>query len=104
MNKVFGNVAEKYDLMNDVMSVGIHRLWKDYFVERFAPQPGTQLIDVAGGTGAYSGFVSEGLIHTGRARKLERFSFDVACEQCEHSHWQQQVPFCWRFACRSCMN
>ena len=51
VNEVFGNVAEKYDLMNDVMSGGIHRLWKDYFIEKLSPQPGTNLIDVAGGTG-----------------------------------------------------
>ena len=48
---VFHNVAEKYDIMNDVMSGGIHRLWKDYFVRRMAPTPGTRLLDVAGGTG-----------------------------------------------------
>ena len=54
MNEVFGNVAEKYDLMNDVMSGGIHRLWKDYFMEKLAPQPGTKLLDVAGGTGTVS--------------------------------------------------
>ena len=51
VNEVFGNVAEKYDIMNDAMSGGVHRLWKDYFMEKLAPQPGTQLIDVAGGTG-----------------------------------------------------
>jgi len=48
---VFHNVAEKYDLMNDVMSGGIHRLWKDYFMWRMAPTPGSRLLDVAGGTG-----------------------------------------------------
>ena len=49
--EVFHNVAEKYDVMNDAMSAGVHRLWKDQFIERFAPTPGTQLLDVAGGTG-----------------------------------------------------
>ncbi|OMH83460.1 2-methoxy-6-polyprenyl-1,4-benzoquinol methylase, mitochondrial [Zancudomyces culisetae] len=49
--KVFSGVASKYDLMNDAMSAGIHRLWKDYFIRKMAPQPGTKLIDVAGGTG-----------------------------------------------------
>lgn len=48
---VFHNVAEKYDLMNDVMSGGIHRLWKDYFIYKMHPVPGTRLLDVAGGTG-----------------------------------------------------
>jgi len=50
--EVFKNVAESYDLMNDAMSVGIHRLWKDHFIRRMAPRPGTRLLDVAGGTGA----------------------------------------------------
>ncbi|WAR01634.1 UBIE-like protein [Mya arenaria] len=49
--EVFKNVAEKYDLMNDAMSVGVHRLWKDHFIRRMAPPPGTKLLDVAGGTG-----------------------------------------------------
>ncbi|KAL4224325.1 2-hexaprenyl-6-methoxy-1 [Mactra antiquata] len=48
---VFKNVADKYDLMNDAMSGGIHRLWKDHFIRRLNPKQGTKLIDVAGGTG-----------------------------------------------------
>ena len=54
VHEVFRNVASKYDLMNDVMSVGIHRVWKDYFVRKMSPlRPGTKIIDVAGGTGRY---------------------------------------------------
>lgn len=49
--EVFKNVAGKYDLMNDAMSFGIHRLWKDHFIHRMAPVEGTKLLDVAGGTG-----------------------------------------------------
>ncbi len=48
---VFSSVAGKYDLMNDVMSLGIHRLWKDAMMDWLAPRPGQHLIDVAGGTG-----------------------------------------------------
>ncbi len=48
---VFSSVAARYDLMNDVMSAGIHRLWKDAMMDWLAPQPDTRLIDVAGGTG-----------------------------------------------------
>ncbi len=48
---VFSNVASKYDVMNDVMSVGIHRLWKDAMMDWLAPRPGQRLLDVAGGTG-----------------------------------------------------
>ena len=48
---VFANVASNYDIMNDVMSVGIHRLWKDAMMDWLAPRPGQRLLDVAGGTG-----------------------------------------------------
>lgn len=49
--EVFENVASTYDLMNDVMSGGVHRLWKDHFMKRLSPTAGTKLVDVAGGTG-----------------------------------------------------
>ena len=48
---VFSNVASKYDVMNDVMSGGIHRLWKDAMMDWLAPRDGQRLLDVAGGTG-----------------------------------------------------
>ncbi len=48
---VFSNVAGKYDLMNDAMSAGAHRLWKDQFVRRVKPQTGEAILDMAGGTG-----------------------------------------------------
>jgi demethylmenaquinone methyltransferase/2-methoxy-6-polyprenyl-1,4-benzoquinol methylase len=48
---VFSNVAPKYDIMNDVMSLGIHRLWKDKFIKMLNPVKGSKLLDVAGGTG-----------------------------------------------------
>ena len=48
---VFSSVASKYDLMNDLMSVGIHRIWKNAMIGRLNPQPGESLLDVAGGTG-----------------------------------------------------
>ena len=48
---VFSRVAGSYDLMNDAMSVGFHRLWKDWFVQVLAPPPGSRVLDVAGGTG-----------------------------------------------------
>ena len=51
VNKVFDNVAFKYDLMNDLMSAGLHRLWKDSFIDWLAPRKNTHLLDVAGGTG-----------------------------------------------------
>lgn len=48
---VFSSVAAKYDVMNDAMSGGLHRLWKDRFVRRVKPQPGEAILDMAGGTG-----------------------------------------------------
>jgi demethylmenaquinone methyltransferase/2-methoxy-6-polyprenyl-1,4-benzoquinol methylase len=48
---VFDSVAERYDLMNDLMSAGIHRLWKDEMVAWLNPRPGQRMLDVAGGTG-----------------------------------------------------
>lgn len=48
---VFSNVAAKYDLMNDAMSGGAHRLWKDMFVRRVKPRAGETILDMAGGTG-----------------------------------------------------
>ncbi|MAX74879.1 bifunctional demethylmenaquinone methyltransferase/2-methoxy-6-polyprenyl-1,4-benzoquinol methylase UbiE [Alterinioella nitratireducens] len=51
---VFSNVASKYDVMNDVMSMGIHRVWKDAMMDWLAPRDGQRLLDVAGGTGDIS--------------------------------------------------
>ena len=51
---VFTSVASKYDIMNDVMSVGIHRIWKEAMMDWLAPRAGQKLLDVAGGTGDVS--------------------------------------------------
>jgi demethylmenaquinone methyltransferase / 2-methoxy-6-polyprenyl-1,4-benzoquinol methylase len=48
---VFSSVARRYDMMNDLMSGGMHRLWKDRFVARVKPRPGEDILDMAGGTG-----------------------------------------------------
>ncbi len=48
---LFSNVAQKYDLMNDIMSLGQHRLWKNMFINHMNPQPNKAYLDVAGGTG-----------------------------------------------------
>jgi demethylmenaquinone methyltransferase / 2-methoxy-6-polyprenyl-1,4-benzoquinol methylase len=48
---VFARVASRYDLMNDLMSAGVHRLWKAAMIDWLAPRPGLRLLDVAGGTG-----------------------------------------------------
>ena len=51
VNSVFTEVNKKYDLMNDIMSLGIHRIWKEKLIDWMNPQPNSKLIDVASGTG-----------------------------------------------------
>ena len=51
VGEVFSSVARRYDVMNDLMSGGLHRLWKDRFVARVKPRPGELILDMAGGTG-----------------------------------------------------
>ena len=51
VGEVFTSVAGKYDLMNDLMSLGIHRLWKRAMIDWLAPRSGLKVLDVAGGTG-----------------------------------------------------
>ena len=51
VNSVFSEVNKKYDLMNDIMSLGIHRIWKNKFLDWMSPQKSHSLVDVASGTG-----------------------------------------------------
>jgi len=51
VRSVFESVAERYDLMNDLMSLGLHRIWKRFAVEAAAVRPGERVLDLAGGTG-----------------------------------------------------
>jgi demethylmenaquinone methyltransferase/2-methoxy-6-polyprenyl-1,4-benzoquinol methylase len=51
VGEVFSSVARRYDMMNDLMSGGMHRLWKDRFVNRVKPRAGEDILDMAGGTG-----------------------------------------------------
>lgn len=54
VHELFSSVASKYDIMNDAMSMGIHRIWKEAMMDWLAPRPGQKLLDVAGGTGDVS--------------------------------------------------
>ena len=54
VHDVFSSVASKYDVMNDLMSFGIHRIWKNSMMDWLSPQPNQKLLDVAGGTGDIS--------------------------------------------------
>jgi len=86
VRSVFDSVAPKYDVMNDLMSAGLHRLWKRYTIAVANPQPGHQVLDIAGGTGDLSlAFarkvgatgrvvhtdINEAMLREGRARLLD---------------------------------
>ena len=89
---VFDSVATRYDLMNDLMSLGIHRVWKRVFTTALDPRPGATLLDLAGGTGDISfawlaagggpvllSDINYNMLSVGRDRALERgFAADVA--------------------------
>lgn len=63
---VFHSVAAKYDLMNDVMSMGIHRLWKRFTIDCSGVRPGHQVLDLAGGTGDITALFSKRVGPTGK--------------------------------------
>ncbi len=71
VNSVFSDVHKKYDLMNDIMSLGIHRAWKEKFIDWMNPQPGTKLIDVASGTGDIAKLFSEKIKNSGQITCIE---------------------------------
>lgn len=85
--EVFHSVAPKYDLMNDLMSLGIHRLWKRFAIDSLGLRSGHKVLDIAGGTGDLSALISpivgdkglvlladinEGMLKVGRDRLLDR--------------------------------
>jgi demethylmenaquinone methyltransferase / 2-methoxy-6-polyprenyl-1,4-benzoquinol methylase len=67
VREIFSSVARRYDLMNDLMSMGVHRLWKDSFVDWLNPQPGMAVLDVAGGTGDIAFRIAERVARRGEA-------------------------------------
>lgn len=72
---VFENVADSYDVMNDLMSGGIHRIWKDHFISTLGPRPNTKLLDVAGGTGDIAfRFIDHVLVKSGSNFELPKVS------------------------------
>lgn len=66
VRQVFDSVVDKYDLMNDLMSLGIHRLWKRYAIRRLRIRPGQHILDVAGGTGDLTRLMHPRLQGSGR--------------------------------------
>ena len=99
VRELFDSVAKRYDLMNDLMSVGVHRLWKAAFVDKLAPKPGLKLLDLAGGTGDIAFRVLErtpsaevtiadltfGMLSVGRDRALDKglLELDLVCANAE---------------------
>ena len=67
---VFDSVASRYDLMNDLMSGGVHRLWKRYTIELSAARPGQTILDIAGGTGDLAARFSRLVGHEGQVLSL----------------------------------
>ena len=66
VREVFDSVADKYDVMNDVMSLGIHRMWKQFTVDLVAPRRGEKILDLAGGSGDLSLKMAKLVGDTGR--------------------------------------
>ncbi|MEM9938395.1 MAG: class I SAM-dependent methyltransferase [Pseudomonadota bacterium] len=77
---VFRSVASKYDLMNDLMSAGVHRLWKHDTMNRLNPQPGERHLDVAGGTGELARGFLKRADAAGKRRGDPRQATAVVCD------------------------
>ena len=71
VNSVFSKVHKKYDLMNDVMSLGIHRIWKEKYINWLNPSPNSNLIDVASGTGDIAKLFSNHIDHSAKITCVE---------------------------------
>ena len=67
--------------MNDAMSFGVHRCWKDVFMSRLAPPRGTKLLDVAGGTGAHN--EAEKISYNQRESEVQAWLFNVLVQTCK---------------------
>jgi ubiquinone/menaquinone biosynthesis methyltransferase len=76
VNEVFSSVSKNYDLMNDLMSFGLHRLWKREFVAMIDPSPSTKLLDVASGTGD----IAKNYIELMKSRGHEEFKEVTVCD------------------------
>lgn len=97
VRSVFDSVATRYDLMNDLMSFGIHRVWKRFTVEKAGLRPGTHVLDLAGGTGDLAALmtprvapggrvvltdINAAMLTRGRERLLDRGIAGDAIEYC----------------------
>jgi demethylmenaquinone methyltransferase/2-methoxy-6-polyprenyl-1,4-benzoquinol methylase len=102
---VFDSVADKYDVMNDLMSFGIHRLWKRFAVEQSGARPGQSILDLAGGTGDLAarlsrivgpegrvviGDINASMLNNGRERLLDQ---GIAGNLCFVQANAESLPF-----------
>ena len=71
VNSVFSKVSKKYDLMNDVMSLGIHRIWKNKLIDWMNPHQNANLLDVASGTGDIAKLISKKNEHLNQITCIE---------------------------------
>ena len=65
--EVFHSVAQRYDIMNDFMSAGLHRVWKAFTIGRAAIRPGMKVLDIAGGTGDLARASPNAPVRTGKS-------------------------------------
>lgn len=105
VGEVFRNVASRYDLMNDAMSGGMHRLWKDRFVRRVKPRAGESILDMAGGTGDIAFRLAKSGAHITvsdiNAAMLEVGKERAAKKQIEGLSWSEQNAETLSFADKS---
>lgn len=97
VNDVFHSVADRYDLMNDIMSLGVHRIWKDAMVTKAAPskRPGWSSLDVAGGTGDIAFRLVEASAHAAHVTVLDinGSMLDVGRQRAERLGLAKNVSF-----------
>ena len=104
VGEVFASVASKYDLMNDLMSFGLHRWWKFFAIALAQVRPHDQVLDLAGGTGDLTlaiakklkadgrvvlSDINEAMLHEGRDRLIDQGFFQIDIVQAD----AQQLPF-----------
>lgn len=104
VSRVFSSVASRYDFMNDVMSLGVHRFWKRYAVHMACLRPGSRVLDVAGGTGDMAALfhaklgskgsivvtdINADMLNTGRDRLLDQGIDDIVFIQAD----AESLPF-----------
>ena len=97
--EVFHSVAQKYDIMNDVMSAGLHRVWKLFTINRIAPRPGMKILDLASGTAdlaiafakkvgasgeVWATDINESMLRVGRDRLIDKGLVILKISKCNH--------------------